>query len=819
MPFDVYKGYKIVNASTGDAGIALNDNFKKTGDDVETLNASLSSIQLTPGPQGPKGDTGSAGAVGSQGLTGAAGPTGPQGIQGTAGPTGPIGATGSQGIKGDTGSVGPVGPQGIQGTTGATGVTGSQGMAGAAGPTGSKGDKGDKGDTGAAGTPANLSNYYTKSETDGRYVGETSFEDLSQSVLTKQLDAPDGSVPTWLGGNLTFGSTFAATDEDGSINVTQIHASFISVGNTTLDDVGGVNCTTLNATGLVKGDGSQLIGLSKAQVGLPNVPNIDTTNAANITSGTIASARLPDLSATYLPKSGGTLTGALNQPALITNTIGGQAFSAWGSNVTYLYAGSNGLKLNDQGNTYTILNVAANGDVTISKKLTVNDALSAPTANAGTNTTQVATTAFVRTEVSNLVNAAPSTLDTLGEIAARLASDESAEASLVATVGGKLSKSANLSDIDDPDAARGNLGAVSNDDITNAIANKIDNNGSADYLSIGTLSVGQIYPQYGTFYFEGDAEWDGYSMSGLNGLSASDVNTYTLEVYGDAYIENLNGNTISCESLTTNGNIGVGTTTPAAKMDIRGSLRVGGSINVDQSNTFNVTGDTQFGSGQTDSYFSYARDGNPNTFWGDSGPAPWVLGMDFGVAVNINQYSFAARLAYGNSTVAGRAPKDWLFQGSNDAGTWATLDTKSGVNGWTDGVYKTYPFANAISYRYYRISISAVQLAGQYPHIAEMIVTHLGDNSNQMGFTSAGHLVVGTNADDGVNRLQVNGGLAVNGNVTVGGGLKTAVSTIAPTDSELSNGQLVFYSDSSGNLKIKIKDAGGTARTGTITLT
>jgi hypothetical protein len=48
---------------------------------------------------------------------------------------------------------------------------------------------------------------------------------------------------------------------------------------------------------------------------------------------------------------------------------------------------------------------------------------SAPTASAATSTTQIATTAFVRTEVSSLVDSAPSTLDTLNELAAALGDD------------------------------------------------------------------------------------------------------------------------------------------------------------------------------------------------------------------------------------------------------------------------------------------------------------------------------------------------------------------------------------------------------------
>jgi len=47
----------------------------------------------------------------------------------------------------------------------------------------------------------------------------------------------------------------------------------------------------------------------------------------------------------------------------------------------------------------------------------------APTATAGDSSTKIATTAFVNTEVSNLVDSAPSTLNTLNELAAALGDD------------------------------------------------------------------------------------------------------------------------------------------------------------------------------------------------------------------------------------------------------------------------------------------------------------------------------------------------------------------------------------------------------------
>lgn len=60
--------------------------------------------------------------------------------------------------------------------------------------------------------------------------------------------------------------------------------------------------------------------------------------------------------------------------------------------------------------------------------------------------------------IDGLIGTAPGTLDTLGEIAAQMAADESGVAALTTTVAGKLSKDALLSDLDDLVTARLNLG-------------------------------------------------------------------------------------------------------------------------------------------------------------------------------------------------------------------------------------------------------------------------------------------------------------------------------------------------------------------------
>lgn len=71
----------------------------------------------------------------------------------------------------------------------------------------------------------------------------------------------------------------------------------------------------------------------------------------------------------------------------------------------------------------------------------------APTAGGGTNTTQLATTAFVKAAIDALIGGAGSLVDTLGEIAAIIASDESAASALATAVAGKQAVHANLTAI------------------------------------------------------------------------------------------------------------------------------------------------------------------------------------------------------------------------------------------------------------------------------------------------------------------------------------------------------------------------------------
>jgi len=62
----------------------------------------------------------------------------------------------------------------------------------------------------------------------------------------------------------------------------------------------------------------------------------------------------------------------------------------------------------------------------------------APTANDATNTTQVASTAFVKNNIANLIDSAPAALDTLNELAAAISDDASFASTVTTALAGKL---------------------------------------------------------------------------------------------------------------------------------------------------------------------------------------------------------------------------------------------------------------------------------------------------------------------------------------------------------------------------------------------
>ena len=95
-----------------------------------------------------------------------------------------------------------------------------------------------------------------------------------------------------------------------------------------------------------------------------------------------------------------------------------------------------------------------------------------------------------------------------------------------------------------------------------------------------------------------------------------------------------------------------------------------------------------------------AFDQNSGTKWLYLGVMGW-LKYDLGHTETIQRYSIIS------ADVAGRDPKDWQFQGSNDGVTWTTLDTQSGQVFANRLQQNSYTIASPAAYRYYRLNITS----------------------------------------------------------------------------------------------------------------
>ena len=86
--------------------------------------------------------------------------------------------------------------------------------------------------------------------------------------------------------------------------------------------------------------------------------------------------------------------------------------------------------------------IMATGNITAvnATSLTATGSTSVPTANADNNSNTVANTAFVKTAIANIVNGAPSQLDTLQELSAALGNDANFSATVANEIGEKVSK-------------------------------------------------------------------------------------------------------------------------------------------------------------------------------------------------------------------------------------------------------------------------------------------------------------------------------------------------------------------------------------------
>ncbi len=90
--------------------------------------------------------------------------------------------------------------------------------------------------------------------------------------------------------------------------------------------------------------------------------------------------------------------------------------------------------------------------------VTLPDGSTATTQGTNNDSTKLATTAFVQSRIAEVIDSAPAALDTLNELAAAINDDSSFSSTVTTSLGEKLAKASNLSDLANAATARTNLG-------------------------------------------------------------------------------------------------------------------------------------------------------------------------------------------------------------------------------------------------------------------------------------------------------------------------------------------------------------------------
>lgn len=215
----------------------------------------------------------------------------------------------------------------------------------------------------------------------------------------------------------------------------------------------------------------------------------------------------------------------------------------------------------------------------------------APTAAANTNSTQIATTAYVQQELTDLIGGASAAFDTLLEISASLASGDS---TLNTLVDGKLAKASNLSDLTDASSARTNLGLAIGTNVqayNSTLASVAGGTYSGDdsITTIGTVTAGSVTAILPTGTVSGSSQ---VNLASVSGNTTSNVTEGSNLYYTDARVKTkLNAETVISGSSqvqlgSASGNIALATQTTGNYV---ASLVAGTNITLSNNSGENAT--------------------------------------------------------------------------------------------------------------------------------------------------------------------------------------------------------------------------------------
>jgi len=270
-----------------------------------------------------------------------------------------------------------------------------------------------------------------------------------------------------------------------------------------------------------------------------------------------------------------------------------------------------------------VLTANINDDAVTTAKIADDVALggnpTTTTQSAGNNTTRIATTAFVTTAVANIVDSAPSALDTLNELAAALGDDANFSTTVTNSIATKLPLAGGT--------MTGNI--VMADDTSIGIADdaeRIEFDGAGDINILGAnLGIGTTSP---TSLLHVDKSFSGtlVTLHQTAGASSSDRGLDVETSSTGTTVQRWLNSGSELMRVTGGGLVGLGTDNPATTLDIRTSngtdakLRLGSSSSIG----LDVLGTIEFFSADPDD--SGIKSSIHNLSTGNQGPGGSLSG-------------------------------------------------------------------------------------------------------------------------------------------------------------------------------------------------
>ena len=272
------------------------------------------------------------------------------------------------------------------------------------------------------------------------------------ATSTNTLSNKGGNISQW-------------TNDSGYITEETYTGTVSSVGITAGTGLSGGGTITTSGTISLAVDLSELTDMTAAMVGTDEFivldGGADRRKAANEIGLSIFSNDSGFLTGLNWSELGGSqsdinLSGFNNDLTLssFTNDAGFVAGDVFDEDGTFASLRAQGTTKGDVG----LGNVTNESKATMFSSPAFTGSPTAPTQTGTDDSTKIATTAFVQDRIDTIIGNAGSTLDTLGELSASLSDDQDALTSLTTTVGTKLAKSSNLSDLTNASTARTNLG-------------------------------------------------------------------------------------------------------------------------------------------------------------------------------------------------------------------------------------------------------------------------------------------------------------------------------------------------------------------------